>query len=67
MQHAFELTGMSSGACLNRVLRALQPLADELNVTLNPPRANLIAQTRPSEEAVRAALAKAGDYRARAL
>lgn len=67
MQQTFEIAGMHCGGCVNRVTRALQPLADEVTVTLDPPRAVLSADAPVSVEAVRAALAKAGDYQVRAL
>jgi copper chaperone len=67
MQQTFEITGMHCGGCVSRVTRALQPLADQVSVTLDPPRAILDVDTPLSVEAVSAALARAGDYRVRAL
>lgn len=67
MQQSFEITGMHCGGCVNRVTKALQPLADEVSVTLDPPRAVLESADAISLDAVRAALAKIGDYRANAI
>ncbi len=67
MQQSFHITGMHCNGCVNRVTRALAPLADEVTVTLDPPRATLEAPTAVSLEQVRAALSKIGDYQASAL
>jgi Cu+-exporting ATPase len=67
MEQSFEITGMHCGGCVNRVTRALQPLASEVRVTLEPPRATLEVEAPLSIEDVRAAVAKAGDYVVRAL
>ncbi len=67
MQQSFQITGMHCNGCVNRVTKALQPLADEVTVTLDPPRATLDASDAISIEAVRAALAKAGDYQVSTL
>lgn len=67
MQQSFQITGMHCNGCVNRVTKALAPLADEVTVTLDPPRAVLEAPAAVSVDAVRAALAKIGDYQASAL
>ena len=67
MQQSFQITGMHCNGCVNRVTKALKPLADEVTVTLDPPRATLEAPTAVSLDAVRAALAKIGDYQASAI
>jgi copper chaperone CopZ len=67
MQQSFEIIGMHCNGCVNRVTRALKPLADEVTVTLDPPRAVLDSADAVSIDAVRAALAKIGDYRANAI
>jgi copper chaperone CopZ len=67
MEQQFEITGMHCGGCVNRVTRALKPLATDVQVTLDPPRAVLEVDAPLSEEDVRAAVAGAGDFTARAL
>jgi Cu+-exporting ATPase len=67
MQQVFEITGMHCGGCVNRVIKALKPLADEVTVTLDPPRATFEVPAPVSTEQVSAALARIGDYEARAL
>ncbi len=67
MQQDFEITGMHCGGCVNRVTKALKNIAREVNVTLEPPRAVLQVDAPVSEDAVRAAVAKAGEFTVRAL
>lgn len=67
MQQSFQITGMHCNGCVNRVTKALQPLADEVTVTLDPPRAVLEAPSAVSLDAVRAALARIGGYQASPL
>lgn len=62
MQQEFEITGMHCGGCVKRVTTALKAIADEVTVTLDPPRAVFPEPVDP--DAVRAAVAKAGDYTA---
>lgn len=64
MQQSFQITGMHCNGCVNRVTKALQPLADDVTVTLDPPRAVLDTPEAISIDTVRAALAKIGDYQA---
>jgi hypothetical protein len=52
---------------VNRVTKALKPLADEVVVTLDPPRATFESPTTISIDAVRAALSKVGDYQANTI
>jgi Cu+-exporting ATPase len=60
MQQEFEITGMHCGGCVNRVTKALKAIADDVTVTLDPPRIKL---GEPVDlAAVQAAVAKAGDY-----
>lgn len=65
MQQVFEITGMHCGGCVNRVTKALKAVASEVTVTLDPPRATLEVAAPVALEAVKAALAKAGDYEAK--
>jgi Cu+-exporting ATPase len=67
MEQQFEITGMHCAGCVNRVTKALQPLANEVSVTLEPPRATLDADAPLSLEAVRAAVATAGAFEVHAL
>lgn len=62
MQQIFRIDGMHCGGCVARVTRALKPIADEVEVTLDPPRITLDAPEALSTEAVQAAVAAAGDY-----
>jgi copper chaperone CopZ len=65
MAQQFEISGMHCGGCVQRVTKALKAVSDEVTVTLDPPRAVFAAPVDP--DAVRAALAKAGDYTATPL
>jgi copper chaperone CopZ len=67
MEQQFEIIGMHCAGCVNRVTKALQPLANEVSVTLEPPRATLDADTPLALEAVRAAVAAAGAFEVRTL
>jgi Cu+-exporting ATPase len=67
MEQQFEITGMHCGGCVNRVTKALQPLANEVSVTLEPPRATLDVDVPLALDAVHAAVATAGAFEARAL
>jgi len=64
MQQVFRIEGMHCGACVARVTRALQPLAQNVSVTLEPAQAKLEAAAPLALSAVQAALQKVGDYRA---
>jgi copper chaperone len=67
MEQQFEITGMHCGGCVNRVTKALQPLANEVSVTLEPPRATLDVDAPLELDVVRAAVATAGAFEVRAL
>jgi Cu+-exporting ATPase len=67
MEQYFEITGMHCDGCVKRVTKALEPLADEVSVTLEPPRAILQVDAPLAPEAVQAALTAIGDYQARPL
>jgi copper chaperone len=67
MEQQFEITGMHCGGCVNRVTKALKPLANEVVVTLDPPRAVLDVDAPLSEDEVRAAVVSTGDFQVRAL
>ena len=65
MEQYFEITSMHCGGCVKRVTRALEPLADAVSVTLEPPRAVLQVDAPLATAAVQAALAAIGDFQAR--
>jgi len=67
MLQSFQISGMHCNGCVNRVTKALKPLADDVKVTLDPPRATFETSTALSIDAVRAALGKIGDYQAEAI
>ena len=67
MEQQFEITGMHCGGCVNRVTKALKPLANDVVVTLDPPRAVLDVDTTLSEDEVRAAVVSTGDFQVRVL
>lgn len=64
MAHELQISGMHCGGCVNRVAKALKALDAGVAVTLEPPRATFSDGVEPSLDAVNAALAKIGDYRA---
>jgi copper chaperone CopZ len=53
---------MHCNGCVARVTRALQSIADDVRVTLDPPRATLEAPDPLSLDEVTAAVKQAGDY-----
>jgi copper chaperone CopZ len=67
MQQTFEITGMHCGGCVNRVTKALKGVAQDATVTLDPPRAVIDVPAPLPLEAVKAAVAKAGEFEVRAL
>lgn len=62
MRQTFVIEGMHCGGCVKRVTSALQQVADQVEVTLEPPRAVIEAPAIDPAE-VQAAVARAGDYR----
>jgi copper chaperone CopZ len=62
MQQEFRIEGMHCNGCVARVTKALQAVADDVQVTLEPPRARLEAADPLSLEEVQAAVKSAGDY-----
>jgi copper chaperone CopZ len=64
MAHELKITGMHCGGCVSRVTKVLRTLDPGVNVTLDPPRAQFSTDAQISVDAVNAALAKAGEYRA---
>lgn len=67
MEQSFEITGMHCMGCVARVSKALSPLADEVSVTLEPPRAVFETPDPLTVEDIQAVLKTIGDYTARAL
>lgn len=62
MLQTFRIDGMHCGGCVARVSRALKPLADSVEVTLDPPQAQLDVPSVLAPEVVQAAIAAVGDY-----
>ncbi len=62
MQQTFRIDGMHCGGCVARVTRALKPLADDVEVTLDPPQAKLNVPDALALVAVQAAVKAVGDY-----
>ena len=62
MQQQFRIDGMHCNGCVARVNRALQAIADDVEVTLDPPRATLEAADPLTLDEVSDAVRKAGDY-----
>jgi copper chaperone len=62
MQQEFRIEGMHCNGCVARVTKALQAIADDVQVTLEPPRARLESADPLSLEDVKAAVKNAGDY-----
>ncbi len=67
MKQSFELSGVKCMHCVAAVKKALEPLAEEVEVTLSPALAVLTVKEPVSIEAVNKALAEAGDFKAVAL
>lgn len=65
MQQTFTIEGMHCSGCVARVSAALQRIADDVQVTLEPPQATLEVASPLSVEEIQAAVARAGDYRVR--
>lgn len=62
MQQEFRIEGMHCNGCVARVTKALQSIADDVQVTLDPPRATLEAEAPLTLDEVKDAVKKAGDY-----
>ena len=62
MQQTFRIDGMHCGGCVARVTRALKPLADDVEVTLDPPQAKLGVPGALALADVQAAVKAVGDY-----
>ena len=58
-----EIRGMHCGSCVNKVMNALNPLAEKVVVSLNPPVATL-KNANATIAQINQALASAGDYKA---
>jgi copper chaperone CopZ len=65
MQQEFIIEGMHCNGCVARVTKALQSIADDVQVTLEPPRATLEVADPVSLDEVKDAVKKAGDYEVR--
>jgi copper chaperone CopZ len=65
MQQEFTIEGMHCNGCVTRVTKALQAIADDVQVTLEPPRATLEVTEPVSLDEVKEAVKTAGDYEVR--
>ena len=61
MKTVYSVTGMTCGACVNRVKTALTPLAETVDVTLSPPQA-ILKSPIADLTTLNMALAKVGHY-----
>ena len=61
MKITYPLTGLHCGACAAKVTKALQPLADEVTVTLGPMQVTLV-NPRAELKQLQAAVAQSGNY-----
>ena len=61
MKTVYSITGMTCGGCVNRVKTTLAPLAESVEVTLDPPQA-VFKSPKLDLAALNAALAKVGHY-----
>ena len=64
MNQLVEINGMTCGGCVKSVEKALQSIdgVETVNVTLNPPVANLETNHNISNEQLKEVLSKAGSY-----
>lgn len=62
MNQSYSISGMHCGSCVARVTAALKPFADDVTVTLNPPRAVLRDARGTDLAKLNAEIAKAGTY-----
>jgi Cu+-exporting ATPase len=62
MEQTFRIEGMHCGGCVARVTKALKAIADDVEVTLDPPLAVVEVDSALPLEEVKAAVARAGDY-----
>jgi copper chaperone CopZ len=62
MRQEFRIDGMHCSGCVARVTKALQAIADDVQVTLDPPRATLDVADPLTLDEVKAAVQRAGDY-----
>ncbi len=63
MVQTYTISGMHCGACIQRVTAALQPFAERVNVSLEPPQAILTNPGANDIAQLNAAVAKAGAYK----
>lgn len=62
MQQQFRIEGMHCNGCVARVTKALQAIADDVEVTLDPPVATVETANPLALDDVKAAVRGAGDY-----
>ena len=61
MQQEFRIDGMHCNGCVARVTKALESIADDVQVTLDPPRATLESPEPLSLDDVQKAVKKVGE------
>lgn len=63
MDQTFDISGMHCSACVSRISTALRPFADDVSVTLDPPRAVLTGvKASATTSSLQAAVAHVGRY-----
>jgi copper chaperone CopZ len=62
MRSAYKISGMHCESCASKIRGALDGLAEKVEVTFKPPRADLEGKILPSYEELQKAVAGAGDY-----
>lgn len=58
----YQIQGMHCPSCVSKITDALKGLADDVQVTLNPPRAVIRGDTLPDLTALNSAISTAGNY-----
>lgn len=62
ISRTYQIEGMHCQSCVSKITGALKELADDVQVTLNPPRAILRGETPPDLSALNSAISASGNY-----
>jgi copper chaperone CopZ len=62
MKQVYSISGMHCASCVAKITAALQPLVQQVSVTLNPPQAVIESSAPPSLASLKEAVSKAGNY-----
>lgn len=62
INRTYQIQGMHCQSCVQKITEALNGLADEVQVTLNPPHATVRGDTLPDLAALNAAISTVGNY-----